>query len=57
MSKPAYETFASLRKRAYKRLDIQLHTEKDKDIIAFLEDKPSKQGFIKDLIRRELKAK
>lgn len=57
MSKPAYKTFARLRKRAYKRLDIQLHTEKDKDIIAFLEDKPSKQGFIKDLIRRELKAK
>lgn len=37
-----------------KKVQIELHKEKDLDIIEFLEAVPSKQAFIKDLIRREI---
>ncbi|MCM1556770.1 MAG: hypothetical protein NC087_04470 [Anaeroplasma bactoclasticum] len=37
-----------------KKLQIQLNIEKDKDIIFHLEKKPSKQAYVKDLIRKDI---
>lgn len=56
MSKPSYEVFARYRQKAYKQLNVMLHVDHDKDIIDFLETVPSKQGFVKELIRREIEA-
>ena len=40
-----------------KKVQIELHKENDKDIIEFLETVPSKQAFIKQLIRKEIEKK
>ena len=37
-----------------KKMQIELHKEKDADIIAFLETLPSKQAFIKEIIREKI---
>lgn len=34
---------------------IRLHNENDKDIIDFLKTKENKQGYIKELIREDIK--
>ena len=36
------------------KLQIRLNTETDADIIAFLETLPSKQAFIKEIIREKI---
>lgn len=39
-----------------KRVFIKLNINTDADIIEFLEKQPNKQGCIKELIRKEIKA-
>lgn len=36
-----------------KQLKLNLNKKTDKDIISILEAKPNKQGYIKDLIRKD----
>lgn len=38
-----------------KKMQIELHKEKDADIIEFLETVPSKQAFIKEIIREKIR--
>lgn len=40
--------------RVMKRVVIKLHAENDKDILAWLEQQPSKQGAIKEAIRKTI---
>lgn len=39
----------------YRRFLIQLHKEKDADVIQKLEEVPNKSAYVKDLIREDLK--
>lgn len=39
-----------------KRIFIKLNINSDKDILEYLETKSNKQGYIKDLIRNEIRA-
>ena len=39
-----------------KRIFIKLNINSDKDILEYLETKPNKQGYIKELIRNEIRA-
>lgn len=43
------------KKKYYKNCKIELHLERDADILEVLEKVPSKQAFIKDCIRKQLK--
>ena len=38
-----------------KQYKLLLHNEKDKDIIVYLDSLPNRNGYLKSLIRRELK--
>lgn len=38
-----------------KRIFIKLNINTDKDILDHLENKPNKQGYIKELIRNDIK--
>ncbi len=40
-----------------KKFQIKLNIEKDKDIIAHLDLQPSKQAYVKDLIRKDIVSK
>lgn len=39
-----------------KRIFIKLNINSDKDILEYLETKSNKQGYIKELIRNEIRA-
>ena len=41
-------------KKAMRRFTLQCHREYDADIIAFLESKGNYNGYLKELLRREL---
>ena len=53
MSKKEYDI--AYAKANLKRIPFDLHREKDKDIITFLEKKKPVQAYLKWLIRREIK--
>ena len=38
-----------------KQYKLLLHRERDKDIISFLDSLPNRNGFLKDLIRKQIK--
>lgn len=38
-----------------KRVYIKLNKNTDSDILSYLDSKPNKQGYIKELIRKEMK--
>lgn len=38
-----------------KRVYIKLNKNKDSDILSYLDSKPNKQGYIKELIRKDMK--
>ena len=38
-----------------KQFQMMLHLENDKDILEWLENQPSKQGAIKELIRKQIR--
>ena len=38
-----------------KRVYIKLNKNTDSDILAYLDSKPNKQGYIKELIRKDMK--
>jgi hypothetical protein len=38
-----------------KQFQMKLHLENDKDILEWLEKQPSKQGAIKELIRKQIR--
>lgn len=38
-----------------KQFQMKLHRENDKDILEWLEKQPSKQGAIKELIRKQIR--
>lgn len=40
-----------------KKFQIKLNLVKDKDIIEHLDSKPSKQAYVKDLIRKDIVSK
>lgn len=44
-------------KENYKVVNFKLHKTNDKDIMEHLEAQPNKQGYIKELIRRDIKEK
>lgn len=46
---------AKYNKEKTKAMCIKLHLENDADIIRKLEEVKSKQGYIKDLIRKDMK--
>lgn len=41
-------------KEHYRKFEIRLHTERQKDIIEYLEQKENKQQYITDLIRKDM---
>lgn len=41
-------------KENYKVVNFKLHKTNDKDIMEHLEAQPNKQGYIKDLIRKDM---
>lgn len=43
------------KKKTYKAFRVDLHKVDDADIIEFLATKDSRQGYIKDLIREDMK--
>lgn len=45
---------ASYNKRCTKQVPIRLNTKTDADIIEWLDNQPSKQGAIKELIRERI---
>ncbi|MBP3890780.1 MAG: hypothetical protein J6D29_01265 [Solobacterium sp.] len=51
------EYITQWQKENYKRIYLKLNYHKDADIIAFLEDKESKNAYIKELIRKDMKRK
>ncbi len=53
-SKARIEANKRFQKKAYFNVAIRLHKEYDKDIIAFLEVAPNKQGLIKGLLRTHI---
>ncbi len=42
-------------KEHYKVVSFKLHKTNDKDIMEYLESLPNKQGYIKELIRQDMK--
>lgn len=44
-------------KKALKRIAFDLNRTTDRDIIEWLEMVPNKQGYLKDLIRRDMESK
>ena len=53
MNKKEYDV--QFLKNHYKRVHIILHTEKDKDIIEYLQKQDSVNQYIKNLIRNNIK--
>lgn len=54
-NKSQIEAVARYDKKNMKGLYIKLHKKNDKDIIDKLEQVESKQGYVKELIRNDLK--
>ena len=51
----AQRKYDAAHKNDYKPIYIKLHKEKDNDILKKLADVESMQGYIKDLIRKDIK--
>ena len=51
------EYIAEYQKKNYKQVKINLNFESDKELIEKLESVPNKQGYIKNLIREDIKWK
>lgn len=43
-------------KQNYRQINLMLHKENDADIIEFLDSLPNKNGYLKDLIRHNMKS-
>lgn len=49
-----YAAQRKYKKENIKQVALQLNTKTDQDILQRLEEVPSKQGYIKDLIRKDI---
>ena len=56
MSKPSNEVYARYNERTARRYSLKLNINTDADVIEKLESVDSMQGYIKELIRKDLKA-
>ena len=50
-----YKATSRYKKKTYKNCKIELHIVNDADILEILEKVPSKQAFIKECIRKQLR--
>ena len=55
MSEARNRANAKLNRLHTQMVGVRLHNENDKDIIDFLKTKDNKQGYIKELIREDIK--
>ncbi|MDO4377971.1 MAG: hypothetical protein Q4C64_02310 [Erysipelotrichia bacterium] len=57
MSEARNRANAKFNKLHTQTVTVRLHNENDKDIIEYLKTKENKQGYIKELIRQDMRGK